>query len=308
MNLQQLRYLCAVVETKFNVSKAAERLFTSQPGISKQIQLLEGELGVLLLVRKGNRILGLTPPGEEVYAVAQRMLSDALNLKKIGEEFSAKNEGSLVVATTHLHAGYVLPKIIKKFSELYPHVTVSLRQSDPYQVANWIISGEADIGISATFDESPEELILFPYSTIERSILVPEGHPLVKLKKMTLEKIAQYSIISLDANLAGGSGIKQVFENNGLKPNFVLSATDTDVIKTYVNIGHGIAIIPTIAYEKNRDKGLMILDASGLFPSIPIFIQVRRGKYLRHYMEDFITMVCPNWNGEHLNGVLYNKK
>ena len=149
---------------------------------------------------------------------------------------------------------------------------------------------------------------MFPYSTIERSILVPVGHPLAKLKKLTLEKIAQFSIISLDASLAGGSGIKQVFENSDLKPNFVLSATDTDVIKTYVKIGHGIAIIPTIAYDKNRDRDLLILDASGLFPTIPIFIQIRRGKYLRHFMEDFITMVCPNWNGEHLNGVLYNQK
>jgi LysR family cys regulon transcriptional activator len=308
MNLQQLRYLCAVVETKFNVSNAAERLFTSQPGISKQIQLLESELGVLLLIRKGNRILGLTPPGEEVYAVAQRMLSDALNLKKIGEEFSAKNEGSLVLATTHLHAGYVLPKIIKKFSEIYPQVSISLKQSDPHQVANWICSGEADIGISATFDDSPEDVILFPYSTIERSILVPDGHPLVQLKKLTLEKIAQYPIISLDANFAGGSGIKQVFEANHLKPNFVLSATDTDVIKTYVEIGHGIAIIPTTAFDKIRDAGLVILDASELFPAIPIFIQVRRGKYLRHFMEEFIKMVCPNWHGEHLHDVLYNEK
>jgi LysR family cys regulon transcriptional activator len=229
-------------------------------------------------------------------------------LKKIGEEFSAKNEGSLVVATTHLHAGYVLPKIIKKFSEMYPQVSVNLRQSDPHQIAQWLCSGEADIGISATFEDSPEELILFPYATIERSILVPKGHPLSLLKKMTLEKIAQYPIISLDANFAGGSGIKQVFENHHLKPNFVLSATDTDVIKTYVEIGHGIAIIPTTAYDTIRDSGLVNLEAGELFPKIPIFIQVRSGKYLRHFMEDFITMVCPNWNGQHLNGVLYNEK
>lgn len=308
MNLQQLRYLCAVVETKFNVSKAAERLFTSQPGISKQIQLLEVELGVMILIRKGNRIIGLTPPGQEVYAVAQRMLSDARNLKKIGEEFSAKNEGSLVVATTHLHAGYVLPKIIKKFSELYPQVSVSLRQSDPLQVAHWICSGEADIGISATFEGSPEDLILFPYSKIERSILVPKSHPLAHQKKISIETLAQYPIICLDSNFAGGSGIKEVFENHHLKPNFVLSATDTDVIKTYVEIGHGIAIVPSISYDKSRDSQLITLNASDLFPSIPIYIQVRRGKYLRHFMEDFITLVCPHWTGEDLNGVLYNQK
>jgi LysR family cys regulon transcriptional activator len=308
MNLQQLRYLCAVVETKFNVSKAAERLFTSQPGISKQIQLLEGELGVLLLIRKGNRIIGLTPPGEEVYAVAQRMLSDARNLKKIGEEFSAKNEGSLVIATTHLHAGYVLPKIIKKFSEIYPHVSVSLKQSDPIQIANWICSGEADVGISATFDDSPEELILFPYANIDRSILVPEEHPLTKVKKITIEQIAQYPIISLDSSFAGGSGIKQAFESQDLKPNFVLSATDTDVIKTYVEIGLGIAIVPAMSYDKIRDVALTLIKVNDLFPPIPIYIQVRRGKYLRHFMEHFISMICPNWSGEFLNGALYNQK
>jgi len=291
MNLQQLKYLCAVVESKFSVSKASDRLYTSQPGISKQIQLFERELGVTLLERKGNRIIGLTPPGKEVYLVAQRMLSDAGNLKKFGDEFSSKKKGLLVVATTHIHSRYTLPKIIHKFSEKYPNVTVSLRQGHPAQIANWIISGEVDLAISAAETEGHEELVLMPYSTIERCILFSAKHPLEKIKLLTLEALAKFPLISLDANFAGGASVKEVFEECGLKPNIVLSAADTDVIKTYVEIGHGVAIVPSIAFDPDRDKALRYLDASHLFPPTPIFIQIRQGKYLRHYMEDFISMV-----------------
>ncbi len=291
MNLQQLKYLCAVVESKFSVSKASDRLYTSQPGISKQIQLFERELGVTLLERKGNRIIGLTPPGKEVYLVAQRMLSDAGNIKKIGEEFSSKNKGLLVVATTHIHARYTLPKIINKFSEKYPNVTVSLRQGNPAQIANWIISGEVDLAISAVETEGHEELVLMPYSKIERCILFLANHPLGKIKPLTLEALAKFPLISLDAHFAGGASVMEAFENCKLKPNIVLSAADTDVIKTYVAIGHGIAIVPSIAFDPIRDKGLHQIDASHLFPPTPIFIQIRQGKYLRHYMEDFISMI-----------------
>jgi len=291
MNLQQLKYLCAIVESKFSVSKASDRLYTSQPGISKQIQLFERELGVTLLERKGNRILGLTSPGEEVYLIAQRMLGDARNIKKIGEEFASKNKGLLVVATTHIHARYTLPKIIYKFSEKYPDVTFSLRQGNPAQIASWIISGEVDLAISAAEVEGHEELVLMPHSKIDRCVLFLPKHPLAKVKTLTLETLVIFPLISLDSSFAGGASVKDVFEHSKLKPNIVLSAADTDVLKTYVEIGHGVAIVPSIAFDPVRDKGLRSLDATHLFPPTKIYIQTRQGKYLRHYMEDFIHMV-----------------
>jgi LysR family cys regulon transcriptional activator len=291
MNLQQLKYLCAVVDSKFSISKASDRLYTSQPGISKQIQLFERELGVTLLERSGNRIIGLTQPGKEVYVIAQRMLSDSGNIKKIGEEFSSKNQGLLIVATTHIHARYTLPKIINKFRDLYPNVTVSLRQGNPAQIANWIISGEVDLAISAAGSEAHEELVLIPHSKIHRCILFLPKHPLEKTKSLTLEVLVKYPLITLDTNFAGGSSVKEVFEESGLKPNIVLRAADTDVIKTYVEIGHGVAVVPDTAFDPIRDSRIRHLDASHLFPPTPIFIQIRQGKYLRQYMEDFIAMV-----------------
>jgi LysR family cys regulon transcriptional activator len=306
MNIQQLRYLCGVVDSKFSVSRAAERLHTSQPGISKQIQILESELGVDILVRQGNRILGLTGPGIEIYAVAQRILADAGNLKRIGEEYSHKNEGRMVVATTHVHARYVLHPAIKEFAHKFVDVTLELRQGNPTQVARWISSGEADLGISATTSpEQHEDLVLIPCAELHRSVITPCDHPLLGEKSLTLEAIVEYPIITLDASFTGGAMVIQEFVHAGLQPNIVMSATDADVIKSYVEIGHGVAILPSIAYDPVRDKLLRAIDASHLFlPSITSIV-VQRGKYLRTFMRDFITMIHPGWD-QSLVDAVYN--
>lgn len=307
MNIQQLRYLCGVVDSRFSVSRAAESLHTSQPGISKQIQMLESELGVEILVRQGNRIIGLTGPGIEIHVVAQRILADTDNLRRIGAEYSHKNEGRLVVATTHVHARYVLHPAIKEFAQKFLNVSLELRQGNPSQVAKWITSGEADLGVSATPPpEHHDDLVFLPCTELQRSIITPEGHPLLKARNLTLEAIAQYPIITLDPSFTGGSMVIKAFAEAGIEPNIAMSATDSDVIKAYVEIGHGIAILPSITFDAERDKLLRVIDASHIFAPSITYIVVQRGKYLRAYMREFITMIHPAWDLSSIELAVYN--
>ena len=307
MNLQQLRYLCGVVEARFSVSRAAEALHTSQPGISKQIQLLEAELGVDILIRQGNRIIGLTDPGREIHAVAQRMLWDAANLKQIGDEYARKSRGRLVVGTTHVHARYVLLPVIKEFTRKYHDVNLELRQGNPREIAQWVLSGEADMGISATPpDQLPEDLVCLDCDPLPRSVITLPGHPLQKLKRLTLEKIAAYPLVTLDASFTGGATVIKAFAAVGLKPRIVMSAIDTDVIKAYVEIGHGIAILPSVAFDPVRDHALRAIDASHLFEPTLTRIELQRGKVLRGYMRDFIGMVHARWSETAIERALHN--
>lgn len=297
MTLQQLRYLCGVVDADLSVSRAARTLFTSQPGISKQIQMLERELGVDLLIRQGNRITGLTEAGGEVLAVARRMLLDAEHLKRIGDEHTHRTEGRLVVATTHIMARYMLRDVIQRFTQQYPEVRLALRQGSPAQIAQWVAAGESDIGIAGRPPESPPEVVFLPADRIDRCLIALRGHPLLLSREpLTLEQIARHPIITLDASFAGGWAVREAFEAAGIEPNIVLSAIDVDVIKTYAEMGLGIAIVPMVAYEPARDRLLAMRSAEGLFPPTESQIELRRGNYLRSYMVDFISMVQPRWD------------
>jgi LysR family cys regulon transcriptional activator len=297
MTLQQLRYLCGVVDADLSVSRAARTLHTSQPGISKQIQMLERELGVDLLIRQGNRIAGLTEAGGEVLNVARRMLLDAEHLKHIGDEHTHSKEGSLVVATTHVQARYMLRDVIRRFAKKYPQVRLALRQGSPAQIAQWVATGEADIGIAGRPIDSPPEVVFLPGKTMERCVIGLRGHPLLRSRaKLTLAAIAAFPIITLDASFAGGWAVREAFAQAGIVPNIVLSAIDVDVIKTYAALGLGIAIVPSVAYEPVHDKKLAMRMASGLFAPTVAQIELRRGNYLRGYMVDFIGMVQPRWD------------
>jgi LysR family cys regulon transcriptional activator len=297
MTLQQLRYLCGVVDADLSVSRAARTLFTSQPGISKQIQMLERELGVDLLIRQGNRITGLTEAGGEVLGVARRMLLDAEHLKRIGDEHTHRTEGRLVVATTHIQARYMLRDVIQRFTKHYPEVRLALRQGSPAQIAQWVVSGEADIGIAGRPPESPPEVVFLAGEPVERCVIALRGHPLVQSRTpITLEDIAAYPIITLDASFAGGWAVREAFQAAGIEPNIVLSAIDVDVIKTYAELGLGVAIVPLVAYEPARDRQLAMRSAEGLFAPTVSQIELRRGNYLRSYMVDFIGMVQPRWD------------
>ncbi|MGQ0522656.1 MAG: CysB family HTH-type transcriptional regulator [Betaproteobacteria bacterium] len=298
MNLQQLRYLHGIAEQGFNISRAAAALHTSQPGISKQIQMLEREIGIAILVRKGNRIVGVTEPGQAILDVARRMLHDAENLKRIGDDFTAKDAGRLVVATTHMHARYVLRDVIRDFIRRHPSVQLVLRQASPAQTAQLVASGEADIGVSSQPPESVSDLVMLPCYELHRSVITPKGHPLLKEKRLTLRAIARHPIITLDQSFVGGSAVLRAFAAARIRPNIVLSAIDADVVKTYVELGLGIAILPSIAYEPCRDSKLRAIDAAKLFEPTVACIELRRENYLRSYMLDFIQRIAPQWSRE----------
>ncbi|WP_025041974.1 HTH-type transcriptional regulator CysB [Nitrosospira briensis] len=294
MKLQQLRYLCEVANHGLNLSKAAEFLHTSQPGISKQIRLLETELGVDIFVRNGKRVVETTPPGRAILEIAERMLKDAKNLKQVGQEFANEASGSLTIATTHTQARYALPSAIKDFTLRYPKVKLILRQGNPTQIAELVSSGVADIAIATEAIELFNELVMLPCYQWNRCIVVPPRHPLLKLKMLTLEAIAAYPIITYDFAFTGRSRINQAFDAKGLVPNVVLTAIDADVIKTYVELGLGIGILAQMAFEPKRDKHLRSIDASHLFEPSTTRIGISRNSYLRGYVYDFIEIFSPH--------------
>ncbi len=293
MNLQQLRYLCAIVDHGLNVSDAAEALFTSQPGISKQVRQLEDEIGVPVFVRHGKRLSALTPAGKAVVATARRALREIENLRRVGAEFKSEDTGVLSIATTHTQARYVLPKVIRDFASRYPRVKVVLHQGNPLQVAEQTARGEVDVGIATEALSSFPELVALPCYEWNRSVLVPTAHPLAAVKPLTLAAIARYPIITYDFAFTGRSQINAAFDTEGLDPNVVLTALDADVIKTYVELGMGIGIVASMAYDPARDTGLARLDASHLFAPSVTRLALRRDGFLRGYVYDFIARFAP---------------
>lgn len=293
MNLQQLRYLCAVVDHGLNVSGAAEALYTSQPGISKQVRLLEEELGVRVFVRHGKRLAALTPAGEAVVTTARRALRELENLRRVGAEFQNEDVGELAIATTHTQARYVLPPVIRDFAERYPRVKVILHQGNPEQVAAQAASGEVDLGIATEAVTLRDELVTLPCYRWNRCVLVPRGHPLANGVPLTLEAIARYPIITYDFSFTGRSKINAAFDAEGIVPNVVLTALDADVIKTYVELGMGVGIVATMAYDPLRDQALEQLEAGHLFAASTTHLALRRESFLRGYVYDFIARFAP---------------
>ncbi len=290
-----------------NLSRAAKNLHTSQPAISKQIQMLEDELGVDIFLRNGKRIVKITPPGQLIIKTATRMLRDADNLKKIAQEFTNEAGGTLTIATTHTQARYSLPPVIKRFTARYPKVKLILRQGSPVQIATLVTSGEADIAIATEAIEQFHELVMLPCYQWNRCVVVPPKHPLMKLKKLTLEAINQYPIITYDFAFTGRSKINQAFASRGLEPNVVLTAIDSDVIKTYVELGLGIGILANMAFDVKRDKNLRAIDASHLFEPSTTRIGISRNNYIRSYIFDFIEMFAPHLTHDSIQAKLDSK-
>lgn len=296
MKLQQLRYLCETAHQNMNLSRAAKTLHTSQPAISKQIQMLEEELGVDIFLRNGKRVVSITQPGKLIIETATRMLRDADNLKKIAQEFSNEASGTLTIATTHTQARYALPPVIQRFTARYPKVKLILRQGNPVQIATLVSSGEADIAIATEAIEHFHELVMLPCYQWNHCVVVPPKHPLLKQKKLTLAAINQFPIITYDFAFTGRSKINQAFADQGLEPNVVLTAIDSDVIKTYVELGLGVGILANMAFDAKRDKQLRAIDASHLFEPSTTRIGISRNSYLRGYVYDFIEMFAPHLN------------
>jgi LysR family transcriptional regulator, cys regulon transcriptional activator len=293
MNLQQLRYLCAIVDNNLNVSDAAESLFTSQPGVSKQVRQLEDELGVRVFVRAGKRLASVTPAGEAVVAAARRALKEIDNLKRVGAEYKSEDEGTLAIATTHTQARYVLPRVVRDFAARYPKVKLELHQGNPMQVAVQTVSGVADVGIATEALTSFPDLVTLPCYQWNRCVLVPRGHPLAKVVPLTLKALARYPIVTYDFTFTGRSQINAAFEAEGLAPKVVLTALDSDVIKTYVELGMGVGIVAQMAYDPARDSAFEKLDAGHLFAASTTRLALRRGVFLRGYIYDFIARFAP---------------
>jgi DNA-binding transcriptional LysR family regulator len=290
MNLQQIRYIREIARRDLNLTQAAEALHTSQPGVSRQVRELEDELGVDIFVRQGKRLTALTPAGEAAIAICERLLGEVDSLKRVGKDFSDANRGELVIAATHMQARYALPQVIKHFVKKYPNVRLSLRQGAPRELAEMVIAGDADIAIATeTLDRYPE-LVTEPLYRWHHCVIVPKAHPLAGEKKLTLAKIAAYPIVTYDAAFSGRSALDDTFAQAELDIDVVLTAIDTDVIKTYVREGLGVGIIAGIAVD-GRDNDLVAIDGSKLFPERVTKLAYRKNAYLRGFVRDFMSQL-----------------
>lgn len=293
MNLQQLRYIYEVARHGLNVSDAAEALFTSQPGVSKQIRLLEAELGVEVFVRHGKRLAAVTEPGRAVLDIANRILGELDNLQQVGAEFSTEDAGRLSIATTHTQARYVLPPVIRDFMRRYPQVRLELHQGNPKQVCEMVLDGSADLAIATESIADYEELVTLPCRQWNRCVVAAPRHPILREQPLTLEAIARYPLITYDDAFTGRSQINKAFLGRGLKPRIVLTAIDSDVIKTYVAMDLGIGILARMAYDPVADRGLGMIEAAHLFESSTTRIGLRRRAWLRGYVYAFIEGFAP---------------
>lgn len=293
MNFQQLRSVRETVRCGFNLTEVANVLHTSQPGVSRQIRELEEELGIELFVRAGKRLTGLTDPGYQVLPIIERLLLDSSNLKRAGQEFVSRQSGLLGIAATHSQARYALPTAVQEFRTQYPHVKLHMHQGSPGQIAEMLLSGEADVGIATEALAQYEGLVALPCYRWTHSVIVPPGHALLE-GPLTLQRLARYPLITYDNGFTGRTRIDDAFKQQDLAPNIVLSAMDADVIKTYVELGMGVGIVASIAFEAERDLTLRAIDAGALFGINLTKLAVRRGSYLRGYVYAFIESFAPS--------------
>lgn len=288
MNFQQLRSVREAVRCGFNLTEVARVLHTSQPGVSRQIRELEEELGVDLFVRAGKRLTELTEVGTVIVPIVERMLGDAENLRSAGEEFTRQANGRLSIAATHSQARYALPGAVKDFRARYPQVTLNLHQGSPKQVAEMLLSGEADIGIATEALTKYDALVALPCYRWTHSVIVPPGHDLLDGQPLTLQRLSHFPIITYGAGYTGRMHIDEAFAAAGIEFDLVLTAMDADVVKTYVELGLGVGIVASIAFDDQRDRELRAIDAGHLFAVNLTKLAIRRGSFLRSYVYDFI--------------------
>lgn len=294
MKLQQLRYICEVARHDLNVSATAQSLYTSQPGISKQIRLLEDELGVEVFARSGKHLTRITPAGEAILSVAGEILQKVESIRQVAQEFSDERKGSLSIATTHTQARYALPPAINEFIKAYPDVSLHMQQGTPMQISEMAADGTVDFAIATEALQHFSDLVMMPCYRWNRSIVVPRDHPLTQVSELTLADVAAWPIVTYVFGFTGRSKLDDAFRRQGLEAKVVFTAVDSDVIKTYVRLGLGVGIVASMAYEPGKDDDLVALDASHLFDSSVTKIGFRKGTFLRGYMYDFIRLFAPH--------------
>lgn len=297
MNLQQIEAVCAIAANRLNMSAAATALRQSQPTLSRHLQNLERELGIDIFVRTRNRIVALTPRGEEVLRIGQRILRDTRDLALLRDADAPGSAGELRIATTHLHARYSLPAVMHAFTRRHPKVALTLRQGDPGQCCDLVAAGEADVGITTVPARHTKAVVVLPAYRLARCVLVPRGHPLTRRRKLTLALLAEYPMVAYSAPYSGRWIVEEAFERAGLKPRIVCSAIDADVSKTYVELGMGIAVLARIAYDERRDRALTALDAQHLFAPSVLHLVVRRHSHLPRHAQEFLAAFAPHIEG-----------
>lgn len=293
MNFQQLRIIRETARRNYNLTEVGNALFMAQSGVSKHIKDLEDELGVDLFIRKGKRLLGMTDPCKELLPIVERMLLDAANIRKLADQFARRDEGQLVVATTHTQARYALPRVVAGFTHAFPKVHLALHQASPREIVAQLLSGEVDIGIATEAIDAEPGLVSFPYHAWRHAVVVRDDHPLANLDHPTLADIAEFPVVTYSTGYTGRARIDAAFAAAGLAPDIVMSALDADVIKTYVELGLGVGIVASIAFVPGREGRLRLLDTGTQFPENVTRIAVRRGHYLRDYGTRFIGMCAP---------------
>ncbi|WP_151704534.1 HTH-type transcriptional regulator CysB [Nitrincola alkalilacustris] len=298
MKLQQLRYIWEVSRHDLNVSATAQSLYTSQPGISKQVRLLEDELGVEVFARSGKHLTRVTPAGEAILQIVGDILQKVDSIRQVAQEFSDEKKGTLSIATTHTQARYALPPAINEFIKMYPDVSLHMQQGTPMQISEMAADGEVDFAIATEAMSHFSDLIMMPCYHWNRSVVVPKDHPLAQVSKLTLEELARYPIVTYVFGFTGRSKLDDAFRDRGLTPRVVFTAVDSDVIKTYVRLGLGVGIVATMAFEAEQDSDLVALDASHLFEASTTRIGFRKGTFLRGYMYDFIKLFAPHLTPE----------
>ena len=304
MKLHQLKYVHEVARQGLSISAAAEALHTSQPGVSKQIQMLEDELNLQIFQRNGKRLTGITEPGRHIVKLAATVMLEMQNIKRVGDEFSKVETGTLTIATTHTQARYKLPSAIKQFMTQYPHVKLNIHQGNPTQVTTQVASGEADIGIATEAISLDERLLCLPCYEWNRCLVVPKSHRLIDAAPLTLSKIASFPLITYDFAFTGSNIVSKVFHDAGVMPNVVLTAIDADVIKTYVGLGLGVGLIANMAFDEERDKDLVRLDCSHLFPASTTYLGVRKDTFMRGYLYGFIELLAPKFDRKAVDEVM----
>lgn len=304
MKLQQLKYLLAIVDNGLNITAAAERMYTSQPGVSKQLKLLEEELGMQLFTRKGKSLGGITPAGHQVISRARIIMREAENIRSLASDYYEEKEGSLSIATTHTQARYVLPDIVAEFRKRFPKVALNLHQGTSEQIADMVAANDIDFAIATGSSELFADLMLVPSYRWDRAIVVPKGHDLTKLnRRITLHDLAKFPLVTYVFSFGGQSSLKRAFEDEGLEPDVVFTARDADVIKTYVRMGLGVGIVASMAADCTNNKDLQVIDAEGLFPRSTTWIGYRKDAVLRRYMFDFIQLFAPHVSSQQLDNI-----
>jgi LysR family cys regulon transcriptional activator len=302
MKLQQLKYLLAIVDNGLNITAAADRMYTSQPGVSKQLKLLEEELGLQLFTRKGKSLDRVTGAGEKVIERSRIIMHEVENIRSLACEYYQEEEGTLSIATTHTQARYVLPKVVQEFRKRYPRVNLNLHQGTSEQIADMVTSSEIDFAIATGSVELFGDLLLIPSYRWDRKVLVPNDHELTQLGRgLTLQDLSRYPLVSYVFSFGGESSLKRAFAEKGLSSDVVFTARDADVIKTYVRMGLGVGIVAGMAYEMDDARDLTAIDATGLFPRSTTWIGFRKKTALRQYMTDFIRLFAPHVTAAHVN-------